>query len=127
VDVHRLQELSKVIGHKWDLVILAHLRESRRYSELKREILESASDLADGVLNKELRRLRNAGFVARVTLGGVDHYALSAYGRHVVTILAQIAELQLPDDQGDPEPSPSQDSPNPTDQPFSPPDGGEKL
>ena len=95
MDARHLREVSEALGHKWDLVILTHLRtQALRYTELAREIRETDSDLTEGVLNKNLKRLVANGLIHKQASGGSRRaYALTSHGRRIVAILAQIAAV----------------------------------
>jgi DNA-binding HxlR family transcriptional regulator len=96
VDLLGLREVLDVVSHKWDLIILAHLRERPlRYSELAQQIRQTSSDLTEGVLSKNLKRLNANGLIHRESVGNDQHvWALTPRGRHVVAGLAKIAAFQ---------------------------------
>jgi DNA-binding HxlR family transcriptional regulator len=73
VNVHRTRyycpvELAvDVIGGKWAVVVLAHLKDGEhRYGELRRRM----PDISEKVLTTRLRELETAGLVQRTTDGG---------------------------------------------------------
>jgi DNA-binding HxlR family transcriptional regulator len=101
VNLNHLRRLSEILGHKWDLLILARLAERPlRYSEIACQVRETDSDLTDGVLTKNLKRLTDHGLIHREPIDGHRVYDLTRRGRFVVTTLAKIAEFDdedLPD------------------------------
>lgn len=101
MDLNHLRRLSEILGHKWDLVILARLAERPlRYTEIASQVRETYSDLTEGVLSKSLRRLTEDGLIRREQLGGHQVYDLTRRGRNIVAALARIAEF---DDDADPD------------------------
>ena len=96
-----MRRLSEILGHKWDLVILARLAERPlRYTEIATQVRETSSDLTDGVLTKSLRRLTDDGLIGREQIGGHQVYDLTGRGRFIVATLTRIAEY---DDDADPD------------------------
>lgn len=95
MDLSHLRGLFQSLGHKWDLAIIGQLAEHPlRYSELAQKIREIDSELTDGVLSKNLKRLAANGLVRQDTIGRRNHtYALTARGRYIVSILAKITEF----------------------------------
>jgi DNA-binding HxlR family transcriptional regulator len=81
-------ELSlEILGGKWKVVILAHLKErARRFTELRALI----PALSDKVLTQRLRDLEALGLVVRHKHGGrgaKSVYQLSAQGRSLEVVL----------------------------------------
>ncbi|MFF4344165.1 winged helix-turn-helix transcriptional regulator [Kitasatospora sp. NPDC001540] len=81
-------ELSlSVIGGKWAVVVLAHLKEGvHRYGALRRRI----PGVSEKVLVQRLRGLEAAGLVSRRSDGGVPpsvEYRLTAEGESLVPVL----------------------------------------
>lgn len=104
VDLRGLREVLGVISHKWDLVILTHLHERPlRYTELKLQVRDVASDLSEGVLSKNLKRLMVDGLIHQRSLGDHRHvWALTPRGRQVIAGLTQITQFQAgTDGQGE--------------------------
>jgi DNA-binding HxlR family transcriptional regulator len=105
VNINRLRRLSAILGHKWDLVILAHLAERPlRYAEIARRVRESDSDLTDGVLTKNLKLLAANGLIYRARASGHHVYDLTGRGRYLVVTLAKVADLdgELPSNGSEP-------------------------
>lgn len=107
VDPGGLREVLRIVSHKWDLVILTHLHERPlRYTELKLRIQVVASDLSEGVLSKDLKRLKLGGLIDRRSLDDRHHaWALTPQGREMVTGLAQVARLQAKANGQGPQPA----------------------
>lgn len=94
MDRNHLRRLSEILGHKWDLVILARLAERPlRYMEIATQVREIDSDLTEGVLSKNLKRLTTNGLIRRVRDNGHHVYTLTPRGRRLVAILEQITEF----------------------------------
>ncbi|GLI00897.1 winged helix-turn-helix transcriptional regulator [Phytohabitans aurantiacus] len=94
MNIDHLRRLSEVLGHKWDLVILAHLAERPlRYTELASQVREIDIDLAEGVLNKNLKRLSANGLIQRERTNGHHVWNLTRRGRYIVTTLAKIRDF----------------------------------
>jgi DNA-binding HxlR family transcriptional regulator len=94
VNINHLRRLSEILGHKWDLVILAHLAERPlRYTEVAGRVRETYSDLTEGVLSKNLKRLAANGLIYRMWTNDHHVYDLTTRGRRIVTALVQIADF----------------------------------
>jgi DNA-binding HxlR family transcriptional regulator len=96
VDLRGLREVLDVMSHKWDLDILTQLHERPlRYSELAHQIRTTAADLNEGVLSKNLKRLKANGLIQQTSLGNHHHvWALTPRGAHMIMGLAQITSFQ---------------------------------
>jgi DNA-binding HxlR family transcriptional regulator len=108
VNIDHLRRLSEILGHKWDLVILAHIAERPlRYTEIASRVRETDSELTEGVLSKNLRRLAINDLIRREWTDGHHVYDLTARGRRLVTTLAKISDF---DDETPPDgPEPGHD------------------
>jgi DNA-binding HxlR family transcriptional regulator len=77
----------KVLGGKWKLLILWHLKDNdRRYSELKRLIPE----ITEKMLIQQLRELEGDGLVRRTVFSEVPpkvEYSFTEYGRSLEPVL----------------------------------------
>jgi DNA-binding HxlR family transcriptional regulator len=94
VDINHLRQLSAILGHKWDLVILARLGERpMRYTEIASRVREIDSDLTEGVLSKNLRRLAANGLLLRELANGHHMYDLTTRGRYIVAALDKISDI----------------------------------
>jgi DNA-binding HxlR family transcriptional regulator len=87
-----VQTTLKVLGGKWKLLILWHLKDQpKRYNELKRLIPE----ISEKMLIQQLRELEADGIVERKTLTEVPlkvEYAFTQYGetlKPVIEVLCQ--------------------------------------
>jgi DNA-binding HxlR family transcriptional regulator len=82
-----VQTTLKVLGGKWKLLILWHLKDNdRRYSELKRLIPE----ITEKVLIQQLRELESDGLVGRTVFSEVPpkvEYSFTEYGRSLEPVL----------------------------------------
>ena len=82
----------KVLGGKWKILILWHLKDSaRRYSELKRLI----PDIADKMLIQQLRELENDGIINRKMLSEVPlkvEYEFTDYGRTLIPVIKSLCD-----------------------------------
>ncbi|HEY3501345.1 MAG TPA: helix-turn-helix domain-containing protein [Actinocatenispora sp.] len=76
-----------VLGGRWTVVILAHLKEGvHRYGELRRRM----PDITEKMLTQRLRELERAGLVARTVHAGVPapvSYELTEEGRGLKPVL----------------------------------------
>ena len=109
VDINHLRQLSEVLGHKWDLVILGQLAERPlRYMEIASQVREIDSDLTEGVLSKNLRRLATNGLLCRKATDGFHVYDLTTRGRHIVAVLGRISDIdgEAPPDEPEPDDDP---------------------
>ncbi|MBD1997566.1 winged helix-turn-helix transcriptional regulator [Leptolyngbya sp. FACHB-671] len=82
-----VQTTLKVLGGKWKLLILWHLKDNdRRYSELKRLIPE----ITEKMLVQQLRELESDGLVNRTVFSEVPpkvEYSFTEYGRSLEPVL----------------------------------------
>jgi DNA-binding HxlR family transcriptional regulator len=82
-----VQTTLKVLGGKWKLLILWHLKDNdRRYSELKRLIPE----ITEKMLIQQLRELEDDGLVQRTVFSEVPpkvEYSFTEYGRSLEPVL----------------------------------------
>jgi DNA-binding HxlR family transcriptional regulator len=87
-----VQATLKVLGGKWKLLILWHLKDSaRRYSELKRLIPE----ITEKMMIQQLRELESDGIVIRNTLSEMPpkvEYAFTDYGRTLIPVFQPLCE-----------------------------------
>lgn len=82
----------KYIGGKWKAVILIHLIEKKRYSELRKECLL----ITERTLSLQLKELEEDGLIKRTVHTSnaplrVD-YELTEFGRTLIPLLHAIAE-----------------------------------
>lgn len=81
-----------VLGGKWKLLILWHLREEpKRYGELRRLV----GNITEKMLIQQLRELEQQGVVTRTAYPEVPprvEYAFSDYGRSLVPVLAVLCQ-----------------------------------
>lgn len=87
-----VQATLKVLGGKWKILILWHLRdESRRFNELKRLM----PDISEKVLTQQLRELERDRLVLRIVHSQKPpkvEYLFSCYGRTLVPALQALCE-----------------------------------
>lgn len=87
-----VQATLKVLGGKWKLLILWHLKDqARRYSELKRLIPE----ITEKMMIQQLRELERDDIVSRNTLAEMPpkvEYAFTDYGRTIIPILKPLCD-----------------------------------
>lgn len=82
----------KYIGGKWKTVILIHLIEKKRYSELRKQI----PMVTERTLSLQLKELEGDGLIARTVHTSkpplkVD-YELTEFGRSLIPLLFAISE-----------------------------------
>lgn len=82
----------KYIGGKWKAVILIHLIEKKRYSELRKE----CKVITERTLSLQLKELEADGLITRTVHTNkpplkVD-YELTAFGRTLIPLLQAIAQ-----------------------------------
>lgn len=82
----------KYIGGKWKAVILIHLFEKKRYSELRKE----CSSITERTLSLQLKEMEADGLIKRTVHTNkpplkVD-YELTDFGRTLIPILKSISE-----------------------------------
>lgn len=87
-----VQTTLKVLGGKWKILILWHLKdETRRFSELKRLIPE----ISEKMLIQQLRELASDGIVNRKVYSEVPpkvEYSFTDYGRSLKPALQALCE-----------------------------------
>jgi DNA-binding HxlR family transcriptional regulator len=87
-----VQATLNVLGGKWKLLILWHLKDSaKRYSELKRLIPE----ITEKMMIQQLRELERDGIISRRILSEMPpkvEYAFTAYGRTLIPIFKPLCE-----------------------------------
>jgi DNA-binding HxlR family transcriptional regulator len=87
-----VQATLKVLGGKWKLLILWHLKDAaKRYSVLKRLIPE----ISEKVLIQQLRELEYDGIISRTTLAKMPpkvEYAFTDYGRTLIPVFKPLCE-----------------------------------
>jgi DNA-binding HxlR family transcriptional regulator len=87
-----VQATIQVLGGKWKLLILWHLKdEPKRYSELKRLIPK----VTEKMLIQQLRELEGDGLISRTTLTETPlkvEYAFTAYGETIKPVIEAMCE-----------------------------------
>lgn len=87
-----VQATLKVLGGKWKLLILWHLKDkAKRYSELKRLIPE----ITEKMMIQQLRELESDGIVSRNTLAEMPpkvEYDFTDYGRTIIPVLKPLCD-----------------------------------
>jgi DNA-binding HxlR family transcriptional regulator len=87
-----VQATLQVLGGKWKLLILWHLKdEPKRYSELNRLIPE----VSEKMLIQQLRELEGDGIISRKTLTETPlkvEYAFTDYGETIKLIIESMCE-----------------------------------
>lgn len=82
----------KVIGGKWKLLVLWHLREKTlRFTELKKK-LESVTQK---MLTEELRELESEGMIKRKVFPEIPphvEYSITPYGKTLFPVLQEMAK-----------------------------------
>jgi DNA-binding HxlR family transcriptional regulator len=82
-----VQTTLKVLGGKWKILILWHLKdETRRFSQLKRLIPE----ITEKMLSQQLRELEKDGLIARTVYSDIPpkvEYSFTDYGRSIMPAL----------------------------------------
>lgn len=80
----------RVLGGKWKILILWHLRdETKRFSELKRLM----PGISEKVLTQQLRELEKDGLVLRVSHPSKSpkvEYSFTDYGRSLIPVLEKL-------------------------------------
>lgn len=80
--------LTRILGTRWTLQILHHLREPRHFSELR----ERLPGISPALLSQRLRFLRERGLVQRTEPGyRFARYALTPAGRELLPIIDALA------------------------------------
>ena len=86
-----LEAALEVAGGKWKILILWHLREPRRYSQLRREVV----GISEKMLIQQLRELESDGIVKRKSFNEIPprvEYSLTAFGLSLVEALKPLLE-----------------------------------
>jgi DNA-binding HxlR family transcriptional regulator len=87
-----VQTTLKVLGGKWKLLILWHLREgAKRYSELKRLIPE----ISEKMLIQQLKELQKDAIISRNTLSNMPpkvEYTFTDYGKSIIPVLKTLCD-----------------------------------
>jgi DNA-binding HxlR family transcriptional regulator len=87
-----VQATLKVLGGKWKLLILWHLKDAaKRYSELKRLMPE----ITEKMMIQQLRELESDGIISRTTLSEMPpkvEYAFTDYGRTLIPVFQPLCE-----------------------------------
>ncbi|PZV11700.1 MAG: MarR family transcriptional regulator [Leptolyngbya sp.] len=87
-----VQTTLKVLGGKWKLLILWHLKDgAKRFSELKRLIPE----ISEKMLIQQLRELEKDTIVSRTVQSAVPlrvEYSFTAYGKSIIPVLQPLCD-----------------------------------
>ncbi len=87
-----VQTTLKVLGGKWKLLILWHLKdEAKRFSELKRLIPE----ISEKMLIQQLRELEKDAIVSRTVQSAVPlrvEYSFTTYGKSIIPVLQPLCD-----------------------------------
>ncbi|WP_221412795.1 helix-turn-helix domain-containing protein [Dysgonomonas sp. HDW5A] len=82
----------RYIGGKWKAVILIHLIEKKRYSELRKE----CSAITERTLSLQLKELEADGLITRTVYTSKPplkvEYELTEFGRTLIPLLKAIAQ-----------------------------------
>lgn len=82
----------KYIGGKWKAVILIHLIEKKRYSELRKE----CKVITERTLSLQLKEMEEDGLITRTVHTSKPplkvEYALTEFGRTLIPLLKAIAQ-----------------------------------
>lgn len=82
----------RYIGGKWKAVILIHLIEKKRYSELRKE----CSVITERTLSLQLKELETDGLITRTVYTSKPplkvEYELTEFGRTLIPLLKAIAQ-----------------------------------
>ena len=82
-----LEEVMRVLSGRWPTLLLYYLKEgTKRFADLRRD----NPTISHKVLTAELRKLEDAGIVARTAFDGYPlrvEYALTARGRSLVPLI----------------------------------------
>mgnify|MGYP001021144968 CR=1 FL=1 len=82
----------KYIGGKWKAVILIHLIEKKRYSELRKEI----PMVTERTLSLQLKELEEDGLISRTVYTNKPplrvEYELTEFGKSVIPLLSAISK-----------------------------------
>ncbi len=87
-----IEEAMQVLGGRWPALLVYYLKDgSRRFSELQRD----NPAISHRMLSLELRKLEEAGIVARREFAGYPlrvEYALTAAGRELVPLMDALGD-----------------------------------
>jgi DNA-binding HxlR family transcriptional regulator len=86
-----LEAALEVAGGKWKILILWHLRDSRRFSQLRREVV----GISEKVLIQQLREMESDGIVKRKAFNEIPprvEYSLTAFGLSLKEALNPLLE-----------------------------------
>ncbi|NIK71372.1 helix-turn-helix domain-containing protein [Paenibacillus sp. BK720] len=91
IEVCPVTETQNVIAGKWKIIILWHLRETRRFGELQRLV----PGISKAILTSQLRELEKDRMVNRVVYQEVPpkvEYSLTEAGEQFLPILERMGE-----------------------------------
>lgn len=91
VTVCPVTETQNIIAGKWKIIILWHLRETRRFGELQRLV----PGISKGILTSQLRELEKDQMINRKVYHEVPpkvEYSLTAAGKQFIPILESMGE-----------------------------------
>lgn len=91
IEVCPVTEAQNVIAGKWKIIILWHLRQTRRFGELQRLL----PGISKGILTNQLRELEKDQMVLRKVYQEVPpkvEYSLTNAGRSFIPILESMGE-----------------------------------
>ena len=91
VTVCPVTETQNIIAGKWKIIILWHLRETRRFGELQRLV----PGISKGILTSQLRELEKDQMINRKVYQEVPpkvEYSLTAAGKQFIPILESMGE-----------------------------------
>ncbi len=86
-----LEAALEVAGGKWKILILWHLRETRRFGQLKREVV----GISEKVLINQLREMEADGIIKRKAFNEIPprvEYSLTAFGLSLKEALTPLLE-----------------------------------
>ncbi|OBZ16425.1 MULTISPECIES: helix-turn-helix domain-containing protein [Bacillales] len=91
IEVCPVTETQNVIAGKWKIIILWHLRQTRRFGELQRLV----PGISKGILTNQLRELEKDQMIARKVFHEVPpkvEYSLTNAGKSFIPILESMGE-----------------------------------
>ncbi|SDW97440.1 helix-turn-helix domain-containing protein [Paenibacillus sp. CF384] len=91
IEVCPVTETQNVIAGKWKIIILWHLRETRRFGELQRLV----PGISKGILTSQLRELEKDHMIHRKVYQEVPpkvEYSLTEAGKSFIPILESMGE-----------------------------------
>ncbi|UVI27396.1 winged helix-turn-helix transcriptional regulator [Paenibacillus spongiae] len=91
IEVCPVTETQNVIAGKWKIIILWHLRQTRRFGELQRLV----PGISKGILTSQLRELENDQMIHREVYQEVPpkvEYSLTEAGKQFIPILESMGE-----------------------------------